>query len=394
MKKVSFNKFLRKSNTSGGFEFYIENSKNYSGITELMDSLYENGYKYENVNYESIDSETTYILSISVIDMDCLEFLNAIKKELTKKCKKIVIELSCYDNQEIPVEFYEFCRKESQCEMFFIDKNLIKISDDILFFDQHCWHTNMYIPNYKNEFDKLNKWSEKFKKQKKGLFLAGHIRFHKIELLNFLYENNLLDENFIWSSTDENFQPELFNEFIPEKNVETYRNFKILNRIPHYQDFNLYDKWKYHNYPAHVNFMNYFNTYFEIVPETQFYDRSIVTNGTRKTRKDWINVSEKTCKALRVDVPFIMLSKANTITLLKDRFGFDIELGFWDFNYDKIEDDNERMNEIKQRLIKILSLSDSELHEFYYEYINKKQNNDIFIQNFYKENLLKIWNKL
>lgn len=64
----------------------------------------------------------------------------------------------------------------------------------------------MYISKYKDSFIQLNTWSEKFQKPHKGLFLAGHIRFHKIELLNYLYENNLLDENFIWSSTDETFQ--------------------------------------------------------------------------------------------------------------------------------------------------------------------------------------------
>jgi hypothetical protein len=251
----------------------------------------------------------------------------------------------------------------------------------------------MYIPKYKNEFDKLNKWSEKFKKQKKGLFLAGHIRFHKLELLNFLYEEGVLDNDFIWSSTDSTFQPDLFQEFIPYRDLETYKNFKILKRIPHFQDFDLYDHWKYHNYPPHVNFMNYFNTYFEVVPETQFYDR-INLPGTKNTRKDWLNISEKTCKAIRVDIPFVMVSKANTTKLLIDRFGFDFELGFWNFDYDKIENNNDRMQLIKDRLIKILSLTDSELHDFYYEYINVKKNNDIFIQNFYIKPLFKIWNKL
>lgn len=394
MKKVSYNKFLRKTNESGEFEFYIEHTKNYSGITELIDSLVEHNLKFNNVSYAEIDNETTLMLSISVIDMNCDRFLESIKNLLKTNCKKIFIELSCYDNQEVDIKFYDFCRSETITELYFIDKNLLNVSDDILFFEHHCWHLNMYVPKYKNEFDKLNKWSEKFKKQKKGLFLAGHIRLHKLELLNFLYEQELLDKNFIWSSTDETFQPELFNEFIPHRDYEKYKQFKILERIPHFQDFDLYDHWKYHNYPAHVNFMNYFNTYFEVVPETQFYDRTNLSHGTKSTRKDWINVSEKTCKAIRLDIPFLMLSKANTVTSLQNRFGFDFEMGFWNFDYDKIEDDNQRMQSIKDRLIKILSLSDNELHEFYYEYISVKKNNDIFIQNFYKEPLIKIWDKL
>lgn len=393
MKRLSYNKFLRKQNDVGEFEYFVEHTKNYSGLTELLDSFLENGFKYENLPISELDNNTSLILSVSVIDMDSENYLDNLKTYLKLNCKNTFIELSCHDHQEVDNSFYEFCRSESKNQLYFIDKNMLHISDDILFFEHHCWHTSMYIPKYKNEFDKLNKWSQKFKKQKKGLFLAGHIRFHKLELLNFLYEQGVLDKDFIWSSTDATFQPDLFQEFIPDRDLETYNNFKILERIPHFQDFDLYDHWKYHNYPAHVNFMNYFNTYFEVVPETQFYDR-INLSGTKSTRQDWVSISEKTCKAIRVDIPFVMVSKANTTKLLIDRFGFDFELGFWNFDYDKIENNNDRMQLIKDRLTKILSLTDNELHDFYYEYINVKKNNDIFIQNFYIEPLFKIWNKL
>lgn len=87
----------------------------------------------------------------------------------------------------------------------------------------------------------------------------------------------------------------MFREFIPERDEAEYRTFKVLERIPNMQDFNLFDEWKYHNYPAHINYMNYFNTYFEIIPETHFYDR-YKCNGTKNTRKDWISISEKPVK--------------------------------------------------------------------------------------------------
>ena len=242
-------------------------------------------------------------------------------------------------------------------------------------------------------FIQLNTWSEKFQKPHKGLFLAGHIRFHKIELLNYLYENNLLDENFIWSSTDETFQSGMFREFIPERDDAEYRTFKILERIPNMQDFNLFDEWKYHNYPAHINYMNYFNTYFEIIPETHFYDRTNVSGATRNTRKDWISISEKTCKALRMNIPFVMLSKSNTVKLLTERFGFDVSLDFWNHSYDEIEDDKLRMESIKLKLKSILEISKEELHDFYYKYFYNKNNNHIFIENFYNKPLETIFNK-
>ena len=357
MKKLSFNKLERKNSLMGGFEYSFRSIKPHTeGLTELANSFVEKGYQFEVVDNKNLDNETSLIVSISVIDMDDVELLEKIKEILKLDCKNIFVELSCYDHQEIDIRLYDFCRENCNKELWFIDKNMLKVADDCLFFEHHCWHTNMYMPKYNDSFVQLNKWLEKFQKPHKGLFLAGHIRFHKIELLNYLYENNLLDENFIWSSVDETFQSNNFREFIPERDEQTYRSFKILERLPNMQDFDLFDEWKYHNYPAHINYMNYFNTYFEIVPETHFYDRTNLRGGTRNTRKDWVSISEKTCKALRMNIPFIMLSKANTVKLLTERFGFDVSLDFWNHNYDLIENDTERMNAIQLKLKSILTI--------------------------------------
>jgi hypothetical protein len=251
----------------------------------------------------------------------------------------------------------------------------------------------MYIPKFIKQYNELNDWCGKFVKPFKGLFLAGHIRFHKVELLNYLYVNGLLEDNFIWSCTDETFQPELYREFIPQPNETEFRNFKILERIPNSKDFDLFDKWKYHNYPAHVNFMNYFNTYFEIVPETHFYHRDNI-KPTMDTRIDWNNVSEKSCKAIRMGTPFIMLSKPNTVKHLVDRFEFDLDIDGWKHSeYDEIEDDRLRMATIKAKVKDILSMNTADLHDLYYQYFSSKNNNTIFIENFYKKPLQIIYNK-
>jgi len=393
MKKISFNKLERNQDELGNFTYSFRTIKDHNeGLTELLDSFVEKGYKFEQVHNSIIDTNTSIVVSISVIDMEDVNLCKEINKILNIDCKNIFIELSCYDHQEIDIRFYDFCRQNCNKELWFIDKNMLQVADDCLFFEHHCWHTNMYMPKYKDSFIQLNSWCEKFQKPHKGLFLAGHIRFHKIELLNYLYENNLLDENFIWSSTDETFQSGMFREFIPEKNEAEYRTFKILERIPNMQDFNLFDEWKYHNYPAHINYMNYFNTYFEIIPETHFYDR-YKCNGTKNTRKDWISISEKTCKALRMNIPFIMLSKSKTVKLLTERFGFDVSLDFWNHSYDEIEDDKLRMESIKLKLKSILEISKEELHDFYYKYFYNKNNNHIFIENFYNKPLETIFNK-
>ena len=393
MKKISFNKLERNQDELGNFTYSFRTIKDHNeGLTELLDSFVEKGYKFEQVHNSIIDTNTSIVVSISVIDMGDVNLCKEINKILNIDCKNIFIELSCYDHQEIDIRFYDFCRQNCNKELWFIDKNMLQVADDCLFFEHHCWHPNMYMPKYKDSFIQLNSWCEKFQKPHKGLFLAGHIRFHKIELLNYLYENNLLDENFIWSSTDETFQSGMFREFIPERDEAEYRTFKVLERIPNMQDFNLFDEWKYHNYPAHINYMNYFNTYFEIIPETHFYDR-YKCNGTKNTRKDWISISEKTCKALRMNIPFIMLSKSKTVKLLTERFGFDVSLDFWNHSYDEIEDDKLRMESIKLKLKSILEISKEELHDFYYKYFYNKNNNHIFIENFYNKPLETIFNK-
>lgn len=393
MKKISFNKLERNQDELGNFTYSFRTIKDHNeGLTELLDSFVEKGYKFEQVHNSIIDRNTSIVVSINVIDMQDINLCKEINKILNIDCKNIFIELSCNDHQEIDIRFYDFCRQNCNKELWFIDKNMLQVADDCLFFEHHCWHTNMYMPKYKDSFIQLNSWCEKFQKPHKGLFLAGHIRFHKIELLNYLYENNLLDENFIWSSTDETFQSDMFREFIPERDEAEYRTFKVLERIPNMQDFNLFDEWKYHNYPVHINYMNYFNTYFEIIPETHFYDR-FECSGTKNTRKDWISISEKTCKALRMNIPFIMLSKSKTVKLLTERFGFDVSLDFWNHSYDEIEDDKLRMESIKLKLKSILEISKEELHDFYYKYFYNKNNNHIFIENFYNKPLETIFNK-
>lgn len=111
------------------------------------------------------------------------------------------------------------------------------------------------------------------------------------------------------------------------------------------------------------------------------------------TRIDWNNVSEKSCKAIRMGTPFIMLSKPNTVKLLTDRFGFDVSIDGWNHDYDTIEDDRLRMATIKARVKDVLSMSTADLHDLYYQYFSTKNNNTIFIENFYKQPLQIIYNK-
>lgn len=394
MKKVCFFKIKRRD-AENGFEWYWEDLRPNEGphISEVITSLYKAGYPMEFCNYDSVDSKIPIVVVIQVIDMNDVIFLDNLKKAFSLDSKKVFIDLTTYDFQDVEPEFYEFCRKECNKELYFISKNLL-LEDDTLFFENSAFHVDMYIPNYIKEYKKINKWCEKFGKNYSGLFLSGHIRFHKIQLLNYLYENNLLDENFLWSSTDEFWEPESFGEFIPEHNVEEYRKFKILERIPNMHDYDLNDKFKYYNYSFQVNHMHYFNTYFEIIPETQFYHRPVGLRGTRATQKNWKSVSEKTLKALLMDHPFIMVGKSDILKILRDEYEFDFEMDGWMHEYDGIENDSDRMAAIQTKVKDILSMSKSDLHDLHYRYFKSKDNYPLFVNNFVNKPLSKIFNKL
>ncbi len=92
--------------------------------------------------------------------------------------------------------------------------------------------------------------------------------------------------------------------------------------------------------------------------------------------------------------PFIMLSKPNTVKHLVNRFEFDFDVDGWKHSdYDEIEDDRLRMATIKAKVKDILSMSTADLHDLYYQYFSSKNNNTIFIENFYKKPLQIIYNK-
>ncbi len=390
-KKVCFIRFIN-DNSIYGNGFRISDYELSEWTNELFRLYHKENYPIEFIKYANLDSDVTLVASLSVVDISDELFLESLKRLLTIKCKKIFIDTSTYDHQEIPIEFYEFCRKESNKELWFLDKNLINVSNDILYYEQHMYHAiNTLIENDTLEcFRKLHIREQSRLKPHKGLFLSGHIRFHKVELLNYFYEKNLLNENFIWSCTDENWEPDSFRNFVPKEREAEFRNFKILEALPHMADLN-YSKIKLEGgYSPNVNVLHYLSTYFEIILETQFYKKN-GTNQWSATRNDWNNISEKTLKSIRMGNPFILVSKPNTLKLLKERFGFDFEMNGWMHEYDTIENDNDRMKSIQNKINSTLECDN--LHELHYEYFNRKFNNDIFIENFYKQTLNIIFNK-
>lgn len=128
MKKISFNKLERNQDELGNFTYSFRTIKDHNeGLTELLDSFVEKGYKFEQVHNSIIDTNTSIVVSINVIDMEDVNLCKEINKILNIDCKNIFIELSCYDHQEIDIRFYDFCRQNCNKELWFIDKNMLQV---------------------------------------------------------------------------------------------------------------------------------------------------------------------------------------------------------------------------------------------------------------------------
>jgi hypothetical protein len=68
---------------------------------------------------------------------------------------------------------------------------------------------------------------------------------------------------------------------------------------------------------------------------------------------------------------------------------------FWNFEYDGIEDNDDRMKEIQNFTTKVMKMSVNELSEFNKDYYHfSKSNYKNFIEGLYKTPIHNIWNKL
>lgn len=388
MKKLCFIHY-RKNNDGN---YYIKDAKPQSDFNELIGSfcLFT---KFDLINFDSIDSETTLFISIQSLDFSIPKFLEVLKTLLLdKKFKKVFFDFASYDNQEISEENFDIISNFIEgVEINLISKNIISKRTNHFWFEELFFHyiqPTSLIPQNILAFKKVEDTTHRILRKFKGMFYAGHNRFHKLEILEFLYKNNYLSE-FIWSSTGPDYEPQLFNEFIPLKFREIYNNFSIVKKLPHFNDYATYDD--YRDRANAYNLVSYLDSYFDIAAETRFYHIK-KSAGSTDTQLNWNNISEKIIKPTLMGHPFILLSKPNTISTLQSmglKYCFDI----WQYEYDMIQNDLERMDGIKNFLHKIMKLSKKELREFKRDYnYFTKTNFNCLTNEIYPQSILKIYN--
>lgn len=358
--------------------------------------------------------EIEYVTDISKIDENTIIFFSSIydfKENVAEQLSNIKAKKYIFDfasNDVIYIRNYielteQYFGNKNYCVVtksldyknikncFYYDQQLTRMSNwlfdinkpwkDVLFnskFNSPTLNAYNFLENIKSK--------EKVLPSYKGLYLIGHARFHKIDLLEDLYINNQLND-FIWASGGRYFDCE--TGYVDKDKLQKFDKFKVLDILPKKLDYG-YEESEHPlvSIGTFPNFSFYMDSCFEIVAETEFYSEKIVKE------KIIPHISEKTIKSILMGSPFITLNFSNTLEKLKNNFGlnFNTYIKEYNTNYDLIENDENRMNTIKQQCKFLMSFSKKELYDMKLEYKKEtKENVNILYEIFWRDSVKKIF---
>lgn len=195
-------------------------------------------------------------------------------------------------------------------------------------------------------------------RDKKFLSFNRMPRYHRMKLIDFLFEHNLIDKGFVSFGNDFNYEnsAKLYIENYKDEFTHIYKNESIL-------PLNL-NATNERNNPAELypeDAVYFDNSYFSIVTETQFYSKnSHVYNSYEEPN---IFPSEKIYKPLALMHPFILVGRPKFLEALRSH-GYKTFHPFIDETYDTIEDDEVRLNMILSEVTRLCNLSDDQYIEW------------------------------
>jgi hypothetical protein len=189
-------------------------------------------------------------------------------------------------------------------------------------------------------------------------------RFHRPRFVLELIKNQLFDKGLIsllqtpefdeWAELPENQE---YKTLIKDKYpfVVDYENERFVSGMHNF--FTKKDMW--------------LNTYFSIVAETSAED-------------DWIFITEKTVRPMIYYHPFIMWGNPGTLDVLK-RHGFKTFPEFFDESYDRIENQELRLQKVIENVERLCSLPLDKIHEMYLSVLPKLIHNHDLLIKLYQE---------
>ena len=196
-------------------------------------------------------------------------------------------------------------------------------------------------------------------KEKKFLCFNKVHRQHRIELLEYVVRNHLLDQSYYsFDCSEDNLE-------LLAGNINYSGISSIKDKIPL-----VLNKTLERDNPVDIieDDHKYFeDTYFSVVTETLFYQNP--TTSKMKLRMHVPDtfpgkfVTEKTFKCIAMKHPFIVLNPYKMLEFMKSR-GYQTFSPFIDESYDDIKDDEERLLSVCTEIKRLCNLSESELIKF------------------------------
>lgn len=389
-----------------GSKSELFNSRSLTASLLFDDFIYFSFLKIEEINFlkslKEVDEDTiVFFAGIRNITENHIEFLSTIKSKCTIfdfASNDIIYDRNYLDTIEAHFLNKKYCIVTKSLDYknynnsFFYDQQLTRMTKWLFnvdnFNDPNSRFKNRLVSPTLDAYNLLetSRNKEHLLPSYKGLYLIGHPRFHKIDLLEFLYQNGIIKE-FLWTCGGRYFDCDTGYVRIPE--LEKYEKFEVLKLLPKKMDYAYEESEK----PlvaigTTANWSFYMDTCFEVIGETEFFTKFA------NHEKLFHHISEKTTKAILMNVPFISMNLPNTIKKLEKNFGFRFNslISEFNHNYDTIEDDNLRMDSIKQKISYLNNFTKKQLNDLKQEYKHlSNENVNILYEIFWRESVQKIY---
>jgi hypothetical protein len=220
---------------------------------------------------------------------------------------------------------------------------------------------------YKNQFN--------FKRPHKFITINNAVKNPRKDLLLFLIKHNLLNEGissfFTIQSKDRNPPVDLPEELSASEVILKFDE-ETINRaieiVPYSYDISnkfILDEFR-RDQASLLNFSGYNSAYFEIIAETDetSFSRSHGEDWTDKPVYDYFPYTEKTGRAFLTGLPFILLTRPNSLEKLRE-IGFKTFEPFINESYDMETNNKKRLEMAFSEIKRIVKMDDDEIYKWF-----------------------------
>jgi len=205
----------------------------------------------------------------------------------------------------------------------------------------------------KSFLSKMFERTFRFKKQFYFTTFNNVIKEHRVKLYSFLLENNLLKKGLcsFWSKYSLDSAQKIISDNYPDfsYDVTPYSDDSFLNLNESSDDF----VWN-----GVFNYSSYFNSYFDIITESEY-----------QNEVNLMMFTEKTWRPILLHSPFICLAQNGHLQVLRDS-GFKTFSPYINESYDDEINDDKRIQMALEEIKKLCNMSKKDIHKFYWSQRN------------------------